>query len=129
MAKVRVYVLDKNDNSPTFTLPQYQANIPVDTPPNTKILKVGGGRAFRVGIVRACFGWSILALKPSSPQSEELFLSCQVTAEDADEGANSRVLYSLYEDDNADALRLFRINPETGDLYLTEEVVDKGKWN
>ncbi|KAB7505675.1 Fat-like cadherin-related tumor suppressor-like protein [Armadillidium nasatum] len=75
-AKVRIYVKDKNDHSPLFTLPQYQANIPV-------------------------------------------------TAEDADEGSNSRVTYELYEDDNADALKLFSVDKDTGELILNVEVSEK----
>ncbi|XP_076064277.1 fat-like cadherin-related tumor suppressor homolog, partial [Oratosquilla oratoria] len=39
-AQVRVVVEDANDNSPVFTLPSYQANVPVNVAPGTIILKV-----------------------------------------------------------------------------------------
>ena len=41
-AEVTIEVLDANDNAPAFNLPQYQANVPVDTPVGETVMKVGG---------------------------------------------------------------------------------------
>ena len=39
-SKVWIHIKDRNDNRPVFALPEYQANIPVDTNPGNSILKV-----------------------------------------------------------------------------------------
>lgn len=53
----------------------------------------------------------------------------KVRATDADEGKNAEIEYSIYEKKSSEAVGIFGIDPQSGDLYLLKNAFDWGRCN
>ncbi|KAG8439006.1 hypothetical protein GDO86_005265, partial [Hymenochirus boettgeri] len=82
--KITVYVLDNNDNPPTFDQPVYKTSLLENIPLNSMLIKLN--------------------------------------ATDVDEGLNSEIEYSFEDHTSSTVKRLFRLDPQTGEIYVQGDI-------